>query len=212
MAAKPLTTEAIALTEKKMDMTLDAIIEMNKKKTNPKVNNRRASNKSQKPFTPAAGQGQGQGQGNNAKLRRFMDSRSALRQGALNQRRSNFQRNQFPIATEAARKAAATPIRNRPFNRNRTANWNNPRVAVPPVQRMVVGYAVGKKQSQQARMLPKQRPQTLDSLFANLKEQRMRVQQNISQQNMARQNMTRRAGVVGAQTRRGRGRFGNYTS
>ncbi|RYR10410.1 hypothetical protein Ahy_B05g078866 [Arachis hypogaea] len=32
MAAKPLTTEAIALTEKKMDMTLDDIIKMSKNK------------------------------------------------------------------------------------------------------------------------------------------------------------------------------------
>ncbi|PIA48988.1 hypothetical protein AQUCO_01300094v1 [Aquilegia coerulea] len=120
MAAKPLTNEAIALTEKKMSMALDDIIKMNKKPT-VKANNRRASNKTQRPFNAA-------GQGNSLKMRRFMDSRSSLRQGALAQRRSNYQGNQFPRATEAARKAATAPIRNRPFNRNRMDNnWNKPR-------------------------------------------------------------------------------------
>ncbi|KAL0312446.1 UNVERIFIED_CONTAM: hypothetical protein Sradi_5643900 [Sesamum radiatum] len=41
------------------------------------------------------------------------------------------------------------------------------------------GFPV-KKQPQQANVAPKQKPQTLDSLFANMKEQRMRV---LSQQN-----------------------------
>lgn len=36
------------------------------------------------------------------------------------------------------------------------------------------------KPVQQANIVPKQKPQTLDSLFANMKEQRMRV---LSQQN-----------------------------
>lgn len=44
-------------------------------------------------------------------------------QGVLAQRRSNFQGNQFPMATEAARKAAAVPLRDRAFNRNRVPNW-----------------------------------------------------------------------------------------
>ncbi|PIA48996.1 hypothetical protein AQUCO_01300094v1 [Aquilegia coerulea] len=195
MAAKPLTNEAIALTEKKMSMALDDIIKMNKKPT-VKANNRRASNKTQRPFNAA-------GQGNSLKMRRFMDSRSSLRQGALAQRRSNYQGNQFPRATEAARKAATAPIRNRPFNRNRMDNnWNKPRVGFQPGQRRAdVGFVAAKNQL--AKMVPKQRPQTLDSLFANMKEQRMRVQQNIA----------RRDGPVGSQPRqRGRGRFGNFTN
>lgn len=52
-------------------------------------------------------------------------------QGALAQRRSNFQGNQFPLATEAARKAAAGPLRNRAFGHNRAANWNKTRYFIP---------------------------------------------------------------------------------
>lgn len=44
-------------------------------------------------------------------------------QGVLAQRRSNFQGNQFPLATEFARKAAVAPLRNRAFSHNRLANW-----------------------------------------------------------------------------------------
>lgn len=43
-------------------------------------------------------------------------------QGALAQRRSNFQGNQFPVTTEVARKAAVAPLRGRPFVRNGLAN------------------------------------------------------------------------------------------
>lgn len=87
-------------------------------------------------------------------MRRFMDTRSSLRQvmmwvasevnfinfvvkcisdvngpftfgyqGALAQRRSNFQGNQFPLAAEFARKAAVAPLRNRAFGYNRMPNW-----------------------------------------------------------------------------------------
>ncbi|KAF9616377.1 hypothetical protein IFM89_029631 [Coptis chinensis] len=196
MASRTFVAEAIALTDKKLSMSLDDIIEMNKK-SSAKVNRQRSSNKSQKPYnTPA-------GNGNSSKVRRFMDSRSSLRQGALAQRRSNFQGKQFPIATEAARKAATAPLRNRPLNHNRMANWNKSRVGVPAVQRRADFAYSGKNQHQQAKMVLKQRPQTLDSLFANMKEQRMRVQQNVA----------RRAGPVGFQPRqRGRGRFGNFAN
>ncbi|KAL0331084.1 UNVERIFIED_CONTAM: hypothetical protein Sangu_1653900 [Sesamum angustifolium] len=182
MAAKPLTTEAIALTEKKMDMTLDDIIKMSKTNaTKPK--NQRVSNRGQKFVNNAA-------QDKFSKARRFMDTRSSLRQGALAQRRSNFQGNQFPLATEAARKAAVAPIRNRAFNLSRPFNVNKPRAGSSTVQKVAAnggGFAV-KKQPQQANVAPKQKPQTLDSLFANMKEQRMRV---LSQQN----NGTRRNGA-----------------
>ncbi|XP_059639932.1 uncharacterized protein LOC132282319 isoform X2 [Cornus florida] len=179
MAAKPLTTEAIALTEKKMDMALDDIIKMSKT-TTTKAKKQRVSNKSQKNLNTAA-------QEKSAKMRRFMDSRSSLRQGALARRRSNFQGNQFPLATEAARKAAVVPLNNRPFNRSRAVNINKSRVGAPPVQRKAANGRFALKQSQQQlKVVPKQRPQTLDSLFANMKEQRMRV---LSQQsNGGRQN------------------------
>lgn len=52
-----------------------------------------------------------------------------LLQGALAQRRSNFQADHFPFATEVARKAVGGPTRNRPFNR-RTVNWNKPRYII----------------------------------------------------------------------------------
>lgn len=44
-------------------------------------------------------------------------------QGALAQRRSNYQGNQFALATEIARKAASVPFRNRAFAYNQVANW-----------------------------------------------------------------------------------------
>ncbi|KAI3691859.1 hypothetical protein L6452_31661 [Arctium lappa] len=112
MAAKPLTTAAIAMTEKKMDMALDDIIKMSKTGTGTnKAKKQRIPNKNQKFSNNVA-------QDKPMKLKRYMDSRSSLRQGVLAQRRSSFQGNQFPLAAEAARKAAVAPIRNRNFNRN----------------------------------------------------------------------------------------------
>ncbi|KAL7165546.1 hypothetical protein ACSBR2_041269 [Camellia fascicularis] len=197
MAAKPLTSETIALTEKKMDMTLDDIIKMSKSNTT-KANKPRVSNRNQKFVNSAA-------QEKSTKVWRFMDSRASLRQGVLAQRRSNFQGNQFPLATEAARKAAVAPFRNRAFNRSRGFNVNKLRVGVPPVQRKATKGSFTVKQPQpqpQVNTVPKQKPQTLDSLFANMKEQRMRA---LSQQSSGRRN-------GGGQPRHqhwGRGRFGN---
>ncbi|PSR91433.1 Ribosomal protein L6 protein [Actinidia chinensis var. chinensis] len=64
------------------------------------------------------------------------------------------------------------------------------RVGVPPIQRKAIngnftvkamnGSFTAKKPQPQVNVVPKQRPQTLDSLFANMKEQRMRA---LSQQN-----------------------------
>ena len=173
MAAKPLTTEAIAITEKKMDMALDDIIKMSKNTGNKGRKQRRLPNKLQKFPNNAT-------QDRPRKLQRFMDSRSSLRQGALANRRSNFQGNQFALATEVARKAAVAPIRPRPFNR-RAPNWNKTRVeAHPPVPRkpFTNGNFVPKVSAPaqpQTNTTPRQRPQTLDSLFANMKEQRLRV-------------------------------------
>ncbi|KAJ7945052.1 Ribosome maturation factor [Quillaja saponaria] len=181
MDAKPLTSEAIALTEKKMGMALDAIIEMNKKTSTKAKMQPRVPNKSQK-FS------NGLAQDKTAKSHRFMDSRSSLRQGLLAKRRSNFQGNQFPVAVEVARKAAIGPLRNRAFNSSRVANWNKTRVGVPLGQRRTANRGFASKplslpqqqQYHEVSVVPKQRPQTLDSLFANMKEQRMRV---LSRQN-----------------------------
>lgn len=43
-------------------------------------------------------------------------------QGVLIQRRSNFQRNHFPMATEVARMTAVAAARNRAFNGSMVAN------------------------------------------------------------------------------------------
>uniref|UniRef100_A0A7N0U1I7 Uncharacterized protein n=1 Tax=Kalanchoe fedtschenkoi TaxID=63787 RepID=A0A7N0U1I7_KALFE len=117
--SKPLTTEAIALTEKKMDMTLDDIIKMSKIVKKPKT---RVLNKNQKPFSNTNAQNSAL----NAK--QFMASRTSMRQGALAKRRSNFQNNQFSVATPTGRRAATFPFRHNGFALNRGANWNNPRV------------------------------------------------------------------------------------
>ncbi|XAR55136.1 hypothetical protein NMG60_11030544 [Bertholletia excelsa] len=196
MAAKPLTSEAIAFTEKKMDMTLEDIIKMSKRNTTKKKE--RVPNRGQKFLNNAAEEKYG-------KFRRFMDSRSSLRQGVLAQRRSNFRGNQFPMATEAAKKATVAPIRNRAIGRSRGFNVNKQRIGASKIQRKVANANIAaKSQSQpQVNARPKQRSQTLDFLFANMKEQRMRAQ---SRQN----NGGRRAGV--GQRRQqlwGRGQFRN---
>ncbi|KAK7366682.1 hypothetical protein VNO80_08678 [Phaseolus coccineus] len=101
-----------------MDMTLDDIIKMSKNTKNKKQ--RRVPNKTQKfsnNFT----------EDKSAKVQRYMESRSSLRQGAIAKRRSNFQGNQFPAAAEVARKAAIAPLQNRVPNRNRVSNWNKTR-------------------------------------------------------------------------------------
>ncbi|KAJ6695298.1 RIBOSOME MATURATION FACTOR [Salix koriyanagi] len=104
---------------------------------------------------------------------------------ALAQRRSNFQRNHFPLTSEAARKAKVAP--NRSWGRNFMANANNSRAGGVTVQRRAAngGFAVKSpsrpnQQQQQGDGGAKQRPQTLDSRFANMKEQRMKV---LSRQN-----------------------------
>lgn len=119
MAAKPLTTEAIALTEKKMDMSLDDIIKMSQNKPNKGKKQSRAPIKNQKLVNAAKEK--------DLKVRRYMDSRSSLRQGFLARRRSNFQENQFPLAVGAAQKAVVAPIRARAYSGGRVASFNKPR-------------------------------------------------------------------------------------
>ncbi|GMJ15057.1 UAP56-interacting export factor 1 [Hibiscus trionum] len=202
MAAKPLTAEAIALTEKKMGMTLDDIIKMSKT-TNKTKKWRRVSNKSlsQKPLSNAA-------KDKALKARWYMDSRFSVRQGVLAQRRSNIQGNQFTFAAEVAQWAAVAPLQVRALNGSRVANFNKPRFGVPPVQRRAKngGFTAKPHHQQQqhggGNVATKQRPHTLDLLFANMKEERTRVVSH--QTNGVRRN-------DGGQQRRPwkRGRFGN---
>ncbi|KAB2014140.1 hypothetical protein ERO13_D09G185000v2 [Gossypium hirsutum] len=204
MAAKPLTSEAIALTEKKMDMTLDDIIKMSKNTSNKSKKQPRIPNKIQRPVSNAA-------KDKALKVRQYMDSRASVRQGVLAQRRSNFQGNRFPFVAEAARRAAVAPFRNRAFNSRRVANLNKPRVGAPPVQRRATNGGFTAKpqrqqqqlqQDQQENIVTKQRPKTLDSLFANMKEERLRV---LSHQN----NGVQPNGRGRQRMPWGRGRFGN---
>ncbi|GLT90762.1 hypothetical protein SLE2022_086800 [Rubroshorea leprosula] len=183
MAAKPLTSEAIAITEKKMDMTLDDIIKMSQSTSNKVKKQTRAPNKNQKYVNNAAKE-------RALKVRRYMDSRSFLRQGFLARRRSNFQGNQFPLAVDAAQKAVV--IRARAYNGSRVAKFHKPRVQAPPVQRSSPNGGIAAKPHKQqdkeqlGKSVPKQKPQTLDSLFANMKEERMRVlphKNNVVQRN-----------------------------
>ncbi|URE10482.1 hypothetical protein MUK42_22091 [Musa troglodytarum] len=158
METKPLTAEAIALTEKKMDMTLDDIIKMSKKNTS----------KGRRPLRmPIKSQGfqNGNRSQNNAKVQQFMDSRSSIRQGFLAQRRSNFQGNQFQMTTEIARKVSAMPIR------NRLVNQSQPRAVTSAQRKVADGSFPGKKDE----VVTKQKPETMDALFANMKKQRMRM-------------------------------------
>ncbi|CAL9763919.1 unnamed protein product [Musa acuminata subsp. burmannicoides] len=170
MATKPLTTEAIALTEKKMDMTLDDIIKMSKK--NPMKGKR-----PQRPPIKSQGFQNGNASHGNTRMQRFIDSRSSIRQGILAKRRSNFHSDKFPITTEVAQKAAVMPVSNRRINRN------GPRVTATTIQRK--GYDNGFNVKDKA--IAKQKPQTLDALFANMKEQRMRLMsQKVNHENAVR--------------------------
>ncbi|KAF3780893.1 hypothetical protein EJ110_NYTH38205 [Nymphaea thermarum] len=162
MAAKPaFTNEAIALTEKKIDMTLDDIVKMSKKPAS-KGKNTRIVNKNRGLIN------KGTSQTRASQLKQFSDSRATLRQGVLAQRRSNFKANsQFPFAVEAARKVANEPVR------MRVSNWHKTRPT--PVAQRKVGQVFSSYPAKVVQQwnIPKGRPQTLDSLFANLKEQRL---------------------------------------
>ncbi|KAB8108307.1 hypothetical protein EE612_043884, partial [Oryza sativa] len=114
MESVPLTAEAIAFTEKKMDMTLDDIIKMSKKK------NPGGKKPARQPIKKRPFQNDNTNQGN-AKVQRFMETRSSLRQGVLAQRRTNLGGNQFAATKQAAKKAATMPIR------SRGVRWNKPR-------------------------------------------------------------------------------------
>ncbi|CAI0441127.1 unnamed protein product [Linum tenue] len=190
MATKPLTHEEIANTEKKLDMPLDDIIKMSKTSTAKPNKQRRAPNKNQRMFNNSA-------QEKALKVQKYMASRPFVRQGALAQRRSNFQGNHFPIAKDIAQKAAVAPLRNRPFERNLMSNPNKARYSLALISGFcsrATSYERYPPQSQQQHGNGgmKQRPQTLDAMFANMKEQRMRalVQQNnaVRHNNGARQN------------------------
>ncbi|XP_058095933.1 uncharacterized protein LOC131241216 isoform X2 [Magnolia sinica] len=221
----PMTAEAIARTEKKMNMTLDDIIKMSRKSSSKAIMRPRASKISRGFLNGVASQVK------SSKILRFMDSRSSLRQDVLAQRRSNFKGNQFAVAKGVARRAAIAPIWNRTCTRNSGMHWNKPRLAGPPAQMKAaeggfVGRIYGKRclggvglleLSDQWIVLKKVADEamhyktadeamhykTLDSLFANMKEQRMRV---ISKSQYTRQGTRRhQRGQLLLRSRGGRG-------
>ncbi|KAK9668408.1 hypothetical protein RND81_13G058400 [Saponaria officinalis] len=218
MALKPLSEEAIALTEKKMDMSLDDIIKMSKTDAGKK--------KQREPIKSRGNYNRNHDR--SFKVRQFVDSRSTLRQGAFAQKRSSFQGNFFPLAAEAARKAANATFHNRPFNHRNAGNWNKTRPGGPPrrqgnasngsnaltqQQRQKQHQRQNQQQQQQHQeplpreeMIHNQKPKTLDSLFANMKEQRMRAF------NRPNNGSNARVGFAFNQPRQPwlRGRFGTY--
>ncbi|XP_058095935.1 uncharacterized protein LOC131241216 isoform X3 [Magnolia sinica] len=201
----PMTAEAIARTEKKMNMTLDDIIKMSRKSSSKAIMRPRASKISRGFLNGVASQVK------SSKILRFMDSRSSLRQDVLAQRRSNFKGNQFAVAKGVARRAAIAPIWNRTCTRNSGMHWNKPRLAGPPAQmKAAEGGFVGrvlKKVADEAMHYKTadeaMHYKTLDSLFANMKEQRMRV---ISKSQYTRQGTRRhQRGQLLLRSRGGRG-------
>ncbi|GAA0148521.1 hypothetical protein LIER_07939 [Lithospermum erythrorhizon] len=222
MEGKPMSPEVLALTEKKMSMTLDDIINMSKTNDNKgrkqrvwnhnqKFSNNGSRDKNAKVERVMNNQSfmrrkysNNGSQDKNAKVQRVMNNRSFMRQGALSHGRTNFQSNQFPLATEAAKKAAAAPINNRAFNQRRVMNVNKLRVApLRSEEKAANGWGFIMKQNSQHQPKPatmrqkpsmlqqnsqhrakpvpvRQHPQTLDALFANMTEQRS---ESFSQQN-----------------------------
>ncbi|CAN6987123.1 hypothetical protein IGI04_001363 [Brassica rapa subsp. trilocularis] len=117
-----LVVDRIALNEKKVAMALDDLIKLSKRnaKGNKGRSSRRPKNKNRN-FNGAARYG------NPSKEKHYVNSLSGVRQGAVEKRRSNFKGNQFPVATNVARKAANVPppsVRRRAFNAGRTTSAN----------------------------------------------------------------------------------------
>jgi len=159
MESPPLTAEAIAFTEKKMDMTLEDIIKMSKKK-NPGGKNPPRQPIKKRPFQNAnTNKG-------NGKVQRFMESRSTIRQGVLAQRRSNLGGSQFAATKQAAKKAAAMPMR------SGAVYWKKPSASTL-VQRRSVGDAFQNTKVKESQNHAA--PRTMDALFARMKAQRMRT-------------------------------------
>jgi len=194
MESVPLTAEAIAFTEKKMDMTLEDIIKMSKKKipTGKKA--------SRQPIKKRQFQNGNSNQGS-AKVQRFIESRSSIRQGVLAQRRSNLDRNQFQITKQAAKTAAAMPVR------GRADRWNKPSAPSTSVHRRLVSEAL---QNSKGKEMHKEQTRTMDALFAQMKQQRMRIMppQQSNATHVHQFNQHRRV----QQQRQGRGGYGGRSN
>ncbi|ONM04908.1 hypothetical protein ZEAMMB73_Zm00001d032350 [Zea mays] len=231
MESPPLTAEAIAYTEKKMDMALEDIIKMSKKK-NPGGKKPPRQPIKKHPFQ------NGNSNKGNGKVQSFMESRSTIRQGVLAQRRSNLGGNQFPATKQAAKKAAVMPMHkgairwNKPSHVFISINCYGQGRYMPEfelvlttgslavfsvyllndecsvnlgastlVQRRPVGGAF---QNAKVKESNQAAPRTMDALFAQMKAQRLRTvpQQQANSSPWSHFNQHRR---VQQQQRRGRG-------
>ncbi|XP_047074653.1 uncharacterized protein LOC124684368 [Lolium rigidum] len=188
MESVPLNAEAIAFTEKKMDMTLEDIIKMSKKK-NPAGKKAPRQPIKKRPFQ------NGNGNQGNAKVQRFIESRSSIRQGVLAQRRSNLDGNQFQITKQAAKKAAAMPVR------GRADRWSKQSAPSTSIQRRPVS-----DQNSKGKEMQNEQPRTMDALFAQMKQQRMRIMP--PQQSSATHGHQFQQQRRVQQQRRGRGGYG----
>ncbi|KAK3121579.1 hypothetical protein QOZ80_8BG0656650 [Eleusine coracana subsp. coracana] len=193
MESLPITAEAIAFTDKKMDMTLEDIIKMSKKK------NPGGKKPPRQPIKKRSFQNGNLNQGS-AKVQRFMESRSSIRQGVLAQRRSNLGGNQLTATKQAAKKAAAMPVRN-----NKAARWNKPSASTL-VQRRPVGDAF---QNGKGKESQNQTPRTMDALFAQMKAQRMRSAPQQQANSAPGRQFHQQRRVQQQQPRRGRG-YGSW--
>ncbi|KAG2240356.1 hypothetical protein Bca4012_023257 [Brassica carinata] len=172
-----LVADPIALNEKKVAMALDDIIKLSKRNSNGRNSNgnksrssRRAKNKNRN-FNGAARNN------NTSKEKHYVNSLSGVRQGAVAKRRSNFQGNQFAVATNVARKDATVPplsVHRRAFSAGRMTSANQSRLLAPPVQnRSVHARLIAKRHEvEQKEENGGGKWKTLDSRFAIMKEQR----------------------------------------
>ncbi|VVB11893.1 unnamed protein product [Arabis nemorensis] len=120
----PLVAEIIALNDKKVAMALDDIIKLSKSKTSV---NKGKKQRRQKNITQSFNRAV---RNNTSKMQHYTSSLSAVRQGAIAKRRSNFQGHQYPVTTNFARKAATAPLHSvhgRAFNAGRMTSANQSR-------------------------------------------------------------------------------------
>ncbi|KAL0873453.1 hypothetical protein Bca101_023158 [Brassica carinata] len=167
-----LVADPIALNEKKVAMALDDIIKLSKRNRNGNKSrsSRRAKNKNRN-FNGAARSN------NTTKEKHYVNFLSGVRQGAVAKRRSNFQGDKFPVATNVASKDATVPplsVHRRTFNAGRMTSANQSRLLAPPVQnRSVHARLIAKRHEVEQKVENGEgKWKTLDSRFAIMKEQR----------------------------------------
>ncbi|KAH9606144.1 hypothetical protein KSS87_006880 [Heliosperma pusillum] len=230
MANQQFTKEDIAR-EKKVDMALDDIIKMSKR--NFGLKKQRVSNKSHGIFHGNQDRSLKvrQYMDSRSTLRQgfFAQKRTSFRgnnfplapEAAPNAAVTTFRRNNFPLVAGAARKAAVTTFRIRPINQRQARNWNNSRPggAVRRQGNASIGGNALKQQKQQQQqhghqhqilhpvpkkeLIQNQKFRTLDSMFANMKAQRLTTFTRTNNGSTAR-NQPRQPWL--------RGRFGNCSN